>query len=599
MAITPEPYVVEDGMTSVFSQIVNCTKRVRPSDEGYEHQIKILSKRPWLIWSESWVTWWNILWGAYYNSLLYLYDDWWDVYTFNWTVLTDLSAPVLDVDETDALPHVMKVAFLWWGRYPDASTEFTVASYSWSTITTNETTLTSAYIWKYVYVYSWAAAWLRQYASIQDIPANNKIKLDEAFDVAPTASDVLYIFNDIKSQIRFPQLKKSWDPNYVYARDSDWNENYIYLPNVRKVINFDSRIIYLHKNKTNILVSDSRSYEVIDLTKLVRLSQEALNIEKHLSYVIVFFETEMWLLKKNVYDTITWDFLYEYQDGLWKWIYSEEAYYSDGKNLYTFSNDNRLYGIDVTLSSDGKVVLNENMQAQTLNYFFDTITWGKVFFRYSLWVLRMFHVWDDGTTKVVKLENWEWLIDEYTWFWDNFWRICSSIWTQEYMCHEDNIYQVWWLTDAWTNIRQFIKMYWPASFLDRNFTLYRIRVVMWFDGNPLWWTISYTVWGNTKTTWSLDIEKLSIINEVNELVLNQWEMWASQMGSVEFWGESWLWVIEDYYSEYILVAKNVWKQWTYFTVEIENETDKDFILRYVLVDLEPHTPLSVSNKNIW
>jgi hypothetical protein len=253
-----------------------------------------------------------------------------------------------------------------------------------STITVAETVLTQDYVGKYVYIVSGNLNALRQVRAVSQIISNNQIKVDQGYDVNPGAGDKIIVFNELRSQLWFPQVRKASDPDYIFALDLSGNQNYVYFPNARKMVNFDGRVFYLHKDRTNILVSQLRSYEIIDLTKLVRLTQEAYNIAIHLSYVFVFFPNSTGLLKKVVLDQTTNQVLYQYQDGINIGSFSEESFYSDGKNLYIFGDDNRLYAINVTLSSTGEVILEEQLQADNLNTYFDKFESGKVLFKYSL-----------------------------------------------------------------------------------------------------------------------------------------------------------------------------------------------------------------------
>jgi hypothetical protein len=111
MAIVSEPYVVETGMTQVFSEIENCEIIARPSKTGYYHQIKTLTQRPGLESNPTRETDDDILYGEFYSQVMYLYDDSGKVYTFDGSTLTSISTVAHTID-TNVIPHFVPIAFL-------------------------------------------------------------------------------------------------------------------------------------------------------------------------------------------------------------------------------------------------------------------------------------------------------------------------------------------------------------------------------------------------------------------------------------------------------------------------------------------------------
>lgn len=93
------------------------------------------------------------------------------------------------------------------------------------------------------------------------MPANNQITIDVPFDVDISASDKLHIYDSLKTQIWYPQLRKTSDTDYLYARDTDGNDWYRYMPNAKKMIQHDARVVYLTTEQTAIIVSDDRNLE--------------------------------------------------------------------------------------------------------------------------------------------------------------------------------------------------------------------------------------------------------------------------------------------------------------------------------------------------
>lgn len=599
MAYTPEPYVVEQADSLVFSEVINCEEDVRSSGKGKEHDIRVYKKRLGLQGNENWETEGNIVTWFSVGNEIFLYTDEAKVYSFDGNELTDLEISDLVYDPDKALPEIFQLAFLGGGRFPDDATEFTVSSYGWTTITIDETVLDSEYIGKYVYIASWGDLRDWQYAAIQDVPNNNQITVDVDFDINPQNWDKLRVFNDIRTQLWFPQLRNSNDEEEILALDLDYNQMFWYFPNNKKLALFDNRVVSLHRNRTTILVSTNRNYEVIDLSKLItNLSQEALNIDTHNSYVMIYFKTAIGLLRKEVIDQITGDFIYKYQDGFKNlWLYSEESFFSTGSNLYIFTNFKRLYSVDIETSTVGEVTLREQEQGRELYKYFDNLPPWKVKFFRTLGSLRMVHIPDElWKTTVFRLENDKWYVDEYDKK-ENFMWFFASLGSHDYTCHENKIYRRAWLLDDGENIRQYIKMYWPASFLDRQFWLYQVRYIIGVNGKPLDANFRVSVWGIVQSKSEADLQSLEYIQSINEHV-EGWSMWSLQTWDEIMWWEPWIWDPLDYYWEYQTAVQKVWRQWTYYAVEIINDTANDFVLRNVLIDVVPTNPTTVMNKYV-
>lgn len=594
-----EPFVVEAGFNKVFAELENWELMVRPSGRGFSHQLMCFRKRSGLLWSENWETTGDIRWAWYFNSILYPYTDSGYVYSFDGNDMTTLVSSWLTYNGTDYSSDTLKLSFLGGGRYPDASTEFTVSSYSGQTITTVETTLTSSYIGKYIYISSGAAAGLRQVRGINNIVSNNQIVLDAGLDVNPTAGDKIQIFNEIKTQIWYPQLRKTADQNYLYGRDTEGNDLYWYFPNARKIIRHDNRLIQLHKNRQNILGSDSRSYEIIDLTKLVSLDADALNIVSHSGYIIVFFDDRIGVLKKKIVDDTTGAFIYEYQDCLNTWLYSENSFYVNGSDMYFFGNDNRLYSVDVNLWTNGQVILKTTPQAEELRSIFDQIDGGEVIFRYSLGKIRMAHIKDSETQTWVYYVNIGWIPNRYTWFVDNFMRFRQFLSGDEYTCHENKIYKITGLLDDNTNIRSYIKLYGPVSSIDSLINIGQCKIMLWNNGNPIGGTVRYSVGWNVYATNEKTVTSIGIIDRINQYTLESTTLGSQMVGDVVLGGEPWFWEVIEYFDEYILIAKKIGKMWWNVVVEIENDTERDLVFCWAMLDYTKVNSSSVPPNNLF
>lgn len=590
MAITQDKYFIEEWFNSVFRELINVEIESRPSKVWFRHMRFSARKRDGLYTPSdaSWDVDDTIAWGAYDNGTIYIYDESWDVYTFDWTTLTKLTTAGQDFDNTDYLRDTLKLAYLGGGRYPNAATEYTVASYNagTATITTNETTLTSDFIWKYVYISDWAASWLRQQRQITNIVSNNQMVLLSWFDTAPTASDTLQVFNEFKSQIRYPQLRQTADTDYLYARDTAGNDMYWYFPNSKKIISYSNRLVQLHKNNSYILVSDVLSYEVVDLTKSFPLGAEALNITSYSGYVFIFFENKIWLLTKNITDTADPDnsFIFTYEDKLWYGLFSEQSFFNDWVNLYVFGNDRRLYAIDVSIASSGDVKVNSTPQALELSWYFDLISSGEVFFNYVANKLRMVHVDSWLTTVYVYNQdiNW-WYLHSYTSYDSNFMYFFEKIWVDIFTCFNSTIYRLWWLTDNGTNIEQKISFEWPVNLLSEYVTLSGIKLRFWFDWEKMGGKVKVTIWGNKIDVVESDISRLKVIDDINAYVdwgtFGSMLVWDYMYGGAPWEEEAW-----SVYNEYIDCRMWVNRHWTHYLVEVINDTAYQLYFSFAVPD---------------
>ena len=389
-----------------------------------------------------------------------------------------------------------------------------------------------------------------------------------------------------------------WSERF-YARDTEWNEMYWYYPNDKKVLSWDNKIIWLHKNWQTILPRNAQDFEQILATKIVTLwSASAMNISVYGWYLIVFFADRIWLLRKTIIDTSTQDYIYTYQDLLDFWLYSEKSYIIRGGNLYIFWSDNRLYSITLTTASNSEVKATPKDQWALMIEYFQAITWGEVTFEYSRWVLRMIHSRDDWLTDIYKyFESYEgWIVDKYSAAW-NLFKFMYNIGSDEYVPWDDKIYRLGWLQDWTDNIEQVIKLEWPLQEYMDIFTAQKIKRRLWFDGETkIGCNIKTTIWGSKKYIIEKDITKLTTVDSINQYITWSGTLGWWLIGDYVVWGEAWVWEIVEYYSDYIDIATNIGKKGSYIQIEFSNNTESQMIFWGVKLTYFLYNPNVTYNK---
>ena len=676
-----DKFIPMKWFNEVFTELINNDIIARPSKRWTLHPFFFFRKRPWLTtkkaqgWLYDWQLDWQITWWHYYNNIVYPYSDQGSLYSFDGDELTSVKTN-LDYNSSFS-SDTLQTSYLWWGRYPDNYTVYTVKSYDAvaGKIELNETLSSSAQadiVWKYVYMKTWPSQWWERNITVADA---THLTLLSGFSIPPVAGNVIWIYKKMISQMRYPQLREwdettyffhinstisttpsvgatytnngttftyvsgdlvsgkwylrftasTWEPSLTgtltrtagtgdatitfydsdkwserfYSRDTEWNEMYRYFPNDKKVIGWDNRIIGMHKNWQTILPRDSQDYEQIMSTKMVTLwSAVALNIDVYSWYLLVFYGDRVWLLRKTITDTATQSFIYTYQDILTVWLYSEKSYIVRGGNLYIFANDNRLYSVSLTSNASSEVIAILKDQWQTMIEYFKNITWGRVEFKYGRWILRMIHTKDDNSVDVFKYFEWYewWMVDKYDGSW-NLFNIMYNIGNIEYISKWDKIYSISGIKDWEDNIDQYIRMEWPLQEYLDIFTLQKVKWRLWFDGeNKMWCDIKITIWGSKKTIIEKNITQLKTIDDINQYIIWGWTIGWWIVGDYVIWWEAWVWDIIKYYSDYIDIATNVGKKWSYVQFEFRNNTDSQMIFGGMKLVYNLYNPNVAYNK---
>lgn len=525
----------------------------------------------------------------------------WTVNSWTFWFICNMTAP-LTLKEDNYDQWITTVSYIGWWRYPDETIEYTVSSYddtNWI-ITFSESVFNSSYIWKYIYISSWSTAKYQQRA-ISDCPATNKLTLSFGFQLNPVSGDKIQIYNSMSSQLWFPQLRK-WtsdtDLKSFLSYDLQGNIRYMYFPEKRRIISWDNRIVQLTKDRQALIVSSSIDYEIPITVSVTFGNSQALSMAVYWWYLIVFFANKIWLVKKDIIDSSTWEFAYLYQDLLDVWLYSENSYIVQWWNLYIFANDKRLYSVDLSTISLGEIIAKLNDQWEVLLNYFNRFVWWDVRIFYNGWTLYLVYRGTNWLSKVFKyMEVFKsWIPDEYEYSW-NFFNFLYSIWQSKYTLSWNRIYKIFWTKDWDKKITQRIKIYWPVQWIFDLFTLIMVKLRLWFDWAWIWWTVRITIWWYKKFSKTWDIASIDAIKEINAVLKADGSMGSDQYSNAIYW---WIWGgfwgLQGIYSEMIDCSFKVWKKWSYFTIEIVNDTDYQLMVWWVIPYYNTDNPLFTYNK---
>ena len=600
MSLLFDKYVPQEGFNTIFSDVKNCEIVSRPSEAGFDHQLFFLKKRYWLEtdWTDLTLSW-TIIWTTKFNNKWYLYTTAGNVYSFDGNTLSLISA-WLTIDTTNYDENVIQVSYVWGGRYPNTSTEYTVSSYNSTTwvITFSETTLTTSFVGKYMYISSWGTGKYQQ-KYISACPANNQLTPSTVFQIAPVAWDKVQIYNSMEQQIMFPQIRK-WtsdsDKTFVYTLDIYGNVYYRYFPEKRMLKNWDNRVVQLISNKTWLVFSSNADYEIPILTTVTFGNSRAINMDVYGWYLIVFFDNKVWLIKKDIIDSSTWTFAYLYQDLLDVGLYSRNSYLIQWGNLYIFGSDKRLYAVDISSVTLWDIIGKLDDQWQILINYFNDFDWGDVRLLYDDWIIKVIYRSTTSKTSIYKYYPWtkSRIVDNYP-FNNNFhWSIFKS-WSDKFTIKDNIICRFAWNTDMWTPIDQRIKLYWPVQWMFDQFTLILTKIRLWYAGRKIWWRINLTVGWLRKNEYSWDIESIDVVNEINSAVEADGTVWSNIIGEFMAWWEN-EYYNAWYFSEMLDISFRIGKRWTYFTIELVNDTEKDLTLWAIITYYNWDNPLVTYNK---
>jgi len=513
----------------------------------------------------------------------------------------------------------------WWFRAIESipsSTKIRLTSWFW----------TSPWAWDTLFIYD-ALVSQTLYPQLREWASGSYKFYVTWVSVTPTASATYtnngYTFTVVSTDISWwnwtiiatwtwaPQLagnlSKSawtWDATIAFYDSDNWQDrlvwkdtneviNYLYFPNDRKLVKWDNKLIWLHKNRQYIIPHNSEDIEIILSTKLVNLgTAQAMNIDVFSWYLIVFFADKIWILKKTITDPSTQDYAYVYQDLLNFWLFSENSYIIYGWNFYVYANDNRLYSISISSTSWGDILAKADDQWMIMVNYFSTISAWDVRFTYMSGTLRLIH--DTGTeTNVYKyIENYKaWIRDTYPQYW-NLFLFHYNIDDTEFICHANSIYAMLWIKDIATNITEKIQIYGPVQSFNDIFMLTAFKIRLWFDGiSPIWWKLKLNVGGSYKYYIEKDITTLNVIDLINQYIIWWGMMWWWLQWDYIIWGWEGIGQIEDYFAEFIDIKFVVWKEWSRFDLVIENSDDTQLFFGWAVALYTQNNPEVLYVKN--
>jgi len=513
----------------------------------------------------------------------------------------DTTTP-LYIDQENFDDCMIVVDYLGWGLYPSETSEYTVSSYDAQTGKTTLTTswLSDSFIWKYAYIKSGSDAKYQERA-VSSVTSNS-FTTPAWFSIEPVSWDKVVFYTKMEQQLWIPQIRKGKsgdDLDMLLAYDKSWNVSWRYFPKKRNLVMRDNRVLQLTDDCQAMLASSNIDYEIPILNSVSFWNSRAKNMAAYGWYLIVFFESKIGLVKKDIVNAETWEFNYTYQDLLDVWLYSRESFLIQWGNLYIFADDKRLYSVDLTTVSLWEIIWKLEDQWGTLINYFDKFDGWTVRMYYQSWVLYLVYRSPEWWSEVFKYYDTfkAWIQDKYEYGW-NFMNFFYTLKQDKYIPCGNLIYKMSGLNDDWKEIEQHIKVYGPVEWMHDLFTLVMTKLRLWLAEDWIWGYVKTTVGWFRPFTKKRNLEDLDIIKEINTFVDRDWTMGSDLTGNVMFWWEGSLKLAEllEKFSEIIDVSFKVGKKWTYFTIELFNTTDRQLMLGWIVPYYNTDNPLAHYNK---
>lgn len=404
------------------------------------------------------------------------------------------------------------------------------------------------------------------------------------------------------------QLLIAWNVsvnNKVVSRDIAWFVNTWNLPNFRQLLYYDNRIFWLRIDWMWLIVTSSQYLEQLWTSWWVLLNisfgnSRCLSTWLFSWFFITFFERKLWVVEKKITDQTNWFFIYEHNDLLDIWVFSEFSYVSTWNDLYVFWSDNRFRAVNI---KDTIIWVKADTTDEwfIVQDYLDKIKWWDVRLYYKNWTILI--VWrkpDWKSTQVLRYveRRKAWFIDEYN-YWLNFMSFYDSLGQDEFTCVDRSFVIRWWITDLWEVIVQRWKLYWPIQWQDIISQLEICKFRIWFDWTPIWWRFRLFGWWFTSVRKSWDLDSIDIVKEINEKIL-WWQLFWSSVywWSIFWWDINLLEKLLKEYPEYFNFSFAIWDLFDYYTIEFINDNNTNLIICWVMPMYTTQSDVTVSNKGV-
>ena len=507
------------------------------------------------------------------------------------------------VDNKDYDDCMLLVDYLWGWQYPTDTVEYTVTAYDKDKgiTTVAEATLDDKFIGKYMYIKSWSTMSRFQERVVSLVTDRTKLTTPTGFTNEPQAWDKIIFYNKMEQQIWIPQFRK-WssteDKKFIFTYSKNWDVVWRYMPDKRQLTFWDNRIIQMTKDNQSLIASSNIDYEIPILNSVSFGNSKAISMSSYGWYLMVFFQSKIGLVKKDIVNQESWEFNYTYQDLLDVWLYSKDSFLIQWWNLYVFADDKRLYSVDLTTVSVWQIIGKLSDQGWTLINYFDKFDWGSVKMHFQSGILYLVYRDKSWRSEVFKYYDTfkSWIQDKYRYSW-NFFNFLYTLKQDKFIPSGNLVYKMAGLTDNWKPIEQHIKMYWPVQWIFDLFTLIMCKIRLWLSEYWLAGKVIITIWWYKPYKKTRDIESIDIIKEINEVVDEDGTMWSWIVGDASLWWDSGkLSRLMEIFSEIIDISVKVGKRGSYLTVELVNTTKRQLLVGGVVWYYNTENPMATYNK---
>jgi hypothetical protein len=317
-------------------------------------------------------------------------------------------------------------------------------------------------------------------------------------------------------------------------------------------------------------------------------------------YLIVWFQNNIVLIKKKITNETSWAFIYKDQWLAQEWLFSRWSFLSKGGALKIITWDLNTYDVDLSLVSLDDVIWDlKPFWLELINYIRD-ISWWTIDMKYLNSELLIIHKkdWKVRIFKYNELYTWR-IVDEYT-AWSNFMNFIYSINWEEYYPVWNSMKRKWWITDSWTAIRQYIMMEGPVDRYMNLVCFTNIKMCIAYDQYWIWWSVTIS-WGwNSLLKKKYNLNKLSAIQQINNLLFPEWSIWSSTFWEDLVWwpADQWIDAVRKKFPDLIHFSMNPWMFVDTYKIEIENIEERQLYFASIWWIYEEANAKTVKNNNV-